>query len=85
MENLQKINSAIGGYAVINSIQGRFESDLIKKNTYCLVGSSVQYLSAGSSYILEPSLRHLKKICFLVMALAKLSSESESQMSASDA
>jgi hypothetical protein len=50
-----------------------------------MAGSSVQYLNAGSFYISEPSLRHIEKNCFLVMALAKLSSESESQMSASDA
>ena len=57
---------------------------LEEKNT-SIAGSSVQYLSAGSFYILEPSLRHSEKNCFLDMALAKLSSESESQMSASDA
>ena len=57
---------------------------LEEKNT-SRAGSSVQYLSAGSFNISEPSLRHMFKNCFLAMALAKLSSESESQMSASDA
>jgi hypothetical protein len=57
---------------------------LEEKNTY-LAGSSVQYLSAGSITIVEPSLRHIEKNYFMNMALAKLSSESESQMSASDA
>ena len=46
---------------------------------------SVQYLSVGSYCIVEPALRHIIKNYLLFVALAKLSSESESQMSASDA